>query len=311
MRSAWLLLLLFASGCGNLGEAAPARLSAPLLGGAPTSPAEYPATGALVVALGNGPPQYLCSATLVAPTLVVTAAHCFIGLGARLPDFVLADDLASAGSARRVHGRALQRHPEFVVQPGAGQPAHDVAALLLGDAVETLLFPPLARATDAAQIATLPSLSLVSFGPLTRDGAAGRKNAARLSVEAVSDSELVVGASDGTSACVGDSGGAAFAELPGGRVLAGVVSRADDANLPCAGATRLTRIDAHEGWLSDLIAAESLRAAWTQGAPSSPGCSIGGPRLRGATVALPLMAIIWRLRRRRRPGRAGAAPCTH
>lgn len=82
MRSASLLLLFFAAflGCADDSSAAPdgAVTDQELVGGAAAKSAAYDAVGALVHAeSAKGPPTvFFCTATLVAPDVVLTAKHC-------------------------------------------------------------------------------------------------------------------------------------------------------------------------------------------------------------------------------------------
>ena len=92
----------------------------------------HPEVGAMVVDLGSGP-RAICSGTLIAPDVFLTAAHCVAALEVRgipLDDvFVTFDPVFKAATSRLVPGVAV-RDPAYG-QPGGGADSHDIAVILL------------------------------------------------------------------------------------------------------------------------------------------------------------------------------------
>ncbi|MDB4970732.1 MAG: peptidase and chymotrypsin/Hap [Myxococcales bacterium] len=302
VRALWLLVALSVCACGRA-NAPVAESSASLLGGAVASPGEHPATGALLASIGDEAPHLLCAATLISPTVVVTAAHCFLGLRTTLPDFMLGDDAGATTADARVvvHSRAVHLHPEFAVRPAPGAPTHDLAIVQLTTAIDAPAFEGFARAGELDGGAP-PSLLLVAYGPLARDAPAGRKNVARVNIIDVADSEWVVASPTGATACAGDSGGAAFSGDEGQPArLAALISRAENAEAPCEGGVRVTRLDAHAAWLTDQLAADAT-------SPPRGSCSFAtrGPPPASSSLLATATALLLLRRARRRPQRVAA-----
>lgn len=289
--SLWLLLA--AGGCA---VAPTGQRTEPLIGGTPTAPGAFPATGALWIAFGDLPPSPTCAATLLAPDVAVTAAHCFLDAATTPAELVIADD-AGDMTAPRVEARAVHLHPQFTTQPGADGSAHDVALVLLAHAIDGVTPEVAATVDDRALVGSGAPLDVVAFGPTRIDGAGNRKNEAQLRITSGDDSELVAG-SDGDTACIGDSGGAGFVtRADGSRRLAALVSRAADANAPCSGATRLTRLDAYADWLQAGLTAPG-------------GCDVGHGARPSPLWWAPLVLLLARRRRARASSINSAASVT-
>jgi secreted trypsin-like serine protease len=93
----------------------------------------HPNVGALVVALPDGPLS-ICSGTLVAPRVFLTAAHCVYGDLGTLPLGVTFDPVVTATSTvYRGHPVINPAYADYKGQGGASDP-HDVAVLVLDTA---------------------------------------------------------------------------------------------------------------------------------------------------------------------------------
>ncbi len=207
-----------------------------------------PATGARAGAITNGAADsgdagvvalmqgnaLQCTATLIAPRLLVTAAHC-------VPDGALPE--AYFGSAPgdggpRVAILAVRRQPAF----DAMTLSNDIAMALLADAAPAGATPwPLPAAPLDGSAVGLP-LRLVGFGRTSAgDTSAPEKRAGTTVLASLTATELGFAPSP-SQTCEGDSGGPAFATVGGVEAIVGVTSSGDAA---CTAMARDLRVDAY------------------------------------------------------------------
>ena len=180
--------------------------------------------------------QVVCSGTLVSPTEVLSAAHCFAD-GASTS--VLLG--ASIATASRASIGSVSIHPRY----DRATLAHDVAIASL---VEPILVAP--AALPPAALSLPETLTIVGFGRASNliGDSAGTKR--RGSVRLVtSEPERLELAPGPALTCGGDSGGAIFAEIGGERVLVGVVSAGD---VFCKTRTSGVRVDAADPFFASL-----------------------------------------------------------
>ena len=224
-----------------------------------------PATGAHTSAITNGSDDdgdagvvalmqgaaLQCTATLIAPRLLITAAHC-VPDGA-LPGAYFGGVPGDGGPVVAI--AAVRRHPQFAPDTLA----NDIAMALLSDAAPAGATPwplPAAPLDDGA--VGLP-LRLVGFGRTAAgDTAAPRKRAGTTVVASLTATELTFAPSP-SQTCEGDSGGPAFATVGGVEAIVGVISSGD---AQCAAMARDLRVDAYAAsFVTPWLAATAEGAA--------------------------------------------------
>ncbi|MBE7201253.1 MAG: trypsin-like serine protease [Parafilimonas terrae] len=203
----------------------------------------------------------ICSGTLIAPDLVLSAAHCVMR-----PAGYSVVGVDRGFRQRRTQVIASTMHPDFV--PGTTpeeQPGVDLALLKLERPLGPDFMPLDPR--GAGSISTGEPVDIAGFGVVAenRRGSARVLRLAHLvsigslqvanRVTVVTDRRRMAETS-GAGACLGDSGGPILTGGPGGYRLVGVVSWSSGAlqqgtrRTACGGFTAVTPVAEHVGWIS-------------------------------------------------------------
>ncbi|HZI12458.1 MAG TPA: trypsin-like serine protease, partial [Myxococcus sp.] len=208
------------------------------------------------------PPALLCSGALIAPDVVLTAAHCLALFGPEgayevFIGQVLLPRPESAGRFVRVAHAAV--HPDY----DAGTHAYDAALLRLAAPVDVTPFA-LPDSTDGAPSAGA-SVRALGYGD-TKDASepSGQRRQATLRVTQVEPAAFRAGPFPGMS-CVGDSGGPVLIHEGERELLVGLTASGDVA---CRTEALNVRVDA----LLDGFIRPFLAEAPAPGVPTlSPG----------------------------------------
>jgi hypothetical protein len=230
-----------------------------------------------------------CTGTLVAPLVVLTAAHC---VAAQRPTGVIFVD-RSGGRTEVLIGRT-EHHAAFE----ADTLAADIGAVVLAAPAPTGVAP--VALSPGVSAAVDDELRLVGFG---RTGALARDEGARREGVAVVDAIDAVTLRlrpAPSQPCIGDSGGPAFATIGGVEHLVGVTSHGDSV---CMSFGVETRVDAYlDDFVQPLIddLGECQAGACTT---EESGCAAAGARRPSAAWLLLAAAIVGGALRRR-SGRA-------
>jgi MYXO-CTERM domain-containing protein len=202
-----------------------ARPTAPHIYGGELIRADETEYDAVVAVLSAGA---LCAGTLVAPDLVITAAHCVDGLSAP-GDLRVVRGLTATLPLQEIGVTAFERHPDFC-ETGCPDDLRDFAWLRLAEPIDADL--PRFVVTQAewdSLVGKGRPVELVGYGEAeTGNDGRKRKVVAEITGFLADGRELWAGG-DGKDSCRGDSGGPAFVrDDEGALVLIGVLSRGRD-----------------------------------------------------------------------------------
>lgn len=223
-----LATVLFAAACGpqgghvDLSNAHMAKGSSPIIGG--TVDSGHPK----VVLLYNRVQGYLCTGTVIGPSVVLTAGHCTWNEAGSTEgtasefDVFGGTDVVNAGYDWKLGVTQIHTNPNY--NP-TGFGVGDSGIVILDDIAPT---GSMAWASsDQGQISVGAPFTAVGFG-ITGAGTntSGTKRTVALSVTALDANEFEFGSST-SNTCSGDSGGPAIMNLSGVDTVVGIVSYGD------------------------------------------------------------------------------------
>ncbi|GAB4211003.1 MAG: hypothetical protein OHK0012_02660 [Synechococcales cyanobacterium] len=254
-----------------------------IVGGQPAPDGAYPAMVSLQAQRPDGSFFPFCGGTLIAPTWVLTAAHCLVlDNGVVPPDVVLIGTNTLNSGGTRINVTEAIVFPQYRVGT-AGELTEDVALLKLEQPASQ---PPTTLITQAQQpTLTTPGTPAVATGwGNTTEGGTAPNALQEVTIPLISDAQCqqnyqgiysLVGEAmicagvpqGGIDACQGDSGGPLFVDTTSGKVQVGITSF----GVGCARPNRpgvYTEVATYTNWISgrigqgsyevDLAAGESL-----------------------------------------------------
>ncbi|HTR51983.1 MAG TPA: serine protease [Kofleriaceae bacterium] len=277
-------------------------LEAPVVGGTPAPAGKWPAV-ALVVA-----PTALCTGTLIAPDVVLTAGHC-IDVHPELVVIGTVDYSKPGGEEIAV--KSAIAYPEW-------QKSYDVGVLVLEHAAKTEPGTIAAACTAESELVAGAKVEVVGFGLTTKSGTGSNTKLEQgaLPVDdasctqdpacqpAIAPGGEFTAGGNGTDSCFGDSGGPLYL----GDTEIGVVSRGVSADgKPCGGGGVYVRADRVVSWIESVTKRKIARSTCDGKADggdggddaAAGGCDVAGGALGGG--ALVLAALAWLLAIPRKP----------
>lgn len=281
-----------------------------IVGGSDVPHGKWPDTVAVVGETG------VCTGTLIAPDVVLTAGHC----ADITPISVIANttDYSKVGGVKVKVARTVA-HPDW-------DTTYDVAVILLAQPINSVTPRAIGTACSFREVGADTQVRLVGFGATDFQGVTSNTHL-KEAMTAVIDptcsggfgcntsvspgGEFVAGGVGTADSCFGDSGGPVYLETSRGPILIGAVSRGvNNAATPCGSGGIYVRTDKIAQWIEetagkavtkdDCAGTENSYADENEQTPPADevGCSTTGSGT--STLGFGALALGLALARRRR-----------
>ncbi len=199
--------------------------------------------------------QFICTGSLLADNVVLTAGHCLPEGGALY--VVFATDLSQLKRENIRPVDKMMLHPQYGTENDKGEDAYDIALVRFSgakaDGYETAQI-----LKDDSVLKKGTSVTLAGYGLTDGVNKTSDDRLRKVDVKVYQNfgqTEMILDQSHGKGACHGDSGGPAFLNVGGVPYVWGVTSRgagkegADD----CSLVSVYTRVQAHDKFIQDSL----------------------------------------------------------
>jgi MYXO-CTERM domain-containing protein len=274
----------------DLGEVA-----SPVIGGAAATKDQIFSTVAL---LAPDDPNYICSGILIAPSVVVTAAHCIYKVACQT-EYAPYDLTVVAGALDATTASAEQHYdianmipyPGFVCpMPDTLGVVNDLAIILLKGSITslspipTVTFDKIKSALSTGTLVTIEGYGDRNTG-MTQFG---QVYTAQTPYQEASTTELIAGAMSAPDTCTGDSGGPVYLTVEGTKYVVGMTSRGNGpdtacGNAPMGGIYTILGVQNYDDWLKTKSGGAYAGSTFLRG--SSDGGVDGGDN--GSSSGIP------------------------
>jgi MYXO-CTERM domain-containing protein len=207
--------------------------------------------------------QAFCSATLITPTVVLTAAHC---LPPNIPEIT-----NSYGDIEVFFGTQVGNGTVIQVVDGWTNPAWDDDATYddIGLVRLASAGPATPLLANGANVGQFQAVRIIGFGVTSANASdSGTKREGTSYVQDLDPYAMILGSSP-SATCFGDSGGPTLADLGAGEVVIGVHSRSD-----CQNGYVEMRVD---GYINDINTFIGQGPSCSQDGQCAPGCPAPDP----------------------------------
>jgi V8-like Glu-specific endopeptidase len=225
------------------------RSQQPLIGG--TTDSGDPSVVALLATNNQG--QALCTSEVIAPTVLLTAAHCVdpseTGPGAVF-DVVQGSD-AHFGTQPTGPSIVSETHYDTAFDANQLQNGHDVGIVILSQPLPLTPFPFNKSPVDQSMVGQPVRLIGYGLSDAATQSGAGTKRQLTTTLDDFDNLLLHIG-DTGMDSCEGDSGGPALMKINGVDTIMGVTSFG---NQDCSGGGYYTRIDDYTSFINQYLPA--------------------------------------------------------
>lgn len=235
--------------------------SGAIVGGEPGTEADIRSTIALVDASTGA---QSCTGTLIAPQVVVTAAHCIVDVQGNVAEASSVQvvfgvlDTSEASDEQRMNVSQVIPHPEYlkgeepVDETGLGKD-NDIAIYILQSAIDFPVVPVLPPSLVESAMTEGRTIIVTGYGTIEDQGeASGVLYTAETSLGKVVEFEFFAGGIGQPDTCPGDSGGPAYLDLDGAIHLIGATSRGrQDSEIGCGDGGVYSLVPAYLDWIAE------------------------------------------------------------